>query len=196
MMTLLINRYTLKEVLESLSLYDERYDTGLAGEDMFTDLLEAVGFDPDYFTNETKSDEANILWCTYIVPMYREMCAIQRVKGDPDETDLHEWFTKFIRTLNQTYFKYGYLVKEYKSQMDHLMDKIGTSSTSRFNDTPQNNESGSFDWSDDSHLTNISKVDAESDVATPIARLDEIRALLTNSYVNWAYEFRMLFLYF
>ena len=72
----------------------------------------------------------------------------------------------------------------------HLLDKIGSTTKSKFNDTPQNG--GDFD--NDEHLSTINTTTAEQDVMPLINRLDDISRLYQNVLSDWADEFKHLFI--
>lgn len=77
------------------------------------------------------------------------------------------------------------LLKLYYAQKDNLLNKVGTSTTTRFNDTPQ--DSGTFE--DDTHTTSFTEQATGSDVSPVIIRLREIRDNIETLYNEWASEF-------
>lgn len=81
--------------------------------------------------------------------------------------------------------KYIPIIKMYAAQANNLLNKIETTSTTKFNDTPQ--DGGNF--STDEHTTNSTRVVSGTDATTLINRLDEIRRKLTTVYEEWAQEF-------
>ena len=61
-----------------------------------------------------------------------------------------------------------------------------SSSTQRFNDTPQNQ--GEFE--DEAHNTNVTKNESATDGGTLLSRLNEIEENLKRLYEDWSNEFR------
>lgn len=80
--------------------------------------------------------------------------------------------------LLDTKDRYEYLIKAYKEQEVNFLKELGSKSTTKFNDTPQNG--GLF--TNDGYMSNISATETTTDVATPIARLKEIKDNLKNLY--------------
>ena len=133
-----------------------------------------------------------------------------------------EFLRKFCALLQGTYDRYSKLVDYYKSKEDDLLEQIASTSkqtlntnttvdssaeqTQRFNDTPQNGG----DWSADDYTSTYQKVgnisgsstantgdvtvDSGTDGTTLAARLEEIRKLWKDVYVQWSYEFSGLFI--
>lgn len=70
------------------------------------------------------------------------------------------------------------------------MDRLGSTATTLFNDTPQ---SGG-DVTTSSYITNATTATTTADVGTPMARLKEIQDNLDNVYITWSNEFRKFIL--
>lgn len=100
------------------------------------------------------------------------------------------WFREFYEVYLSTYEKYIALLDFYASQKAHLLDKIGSISKNKYNDTPQNG--GDFD--NDNHLSTINTTTVEQDVSPLINRLDDISKLYQNVLSDWADEFKHLFI--
>ena len=104
---------------------------------------------------------------------------------------------KVLSIIIQTYDRYAKMLDLYDSEKTKLLDGVKTTTTGvgRFNDTPQNITDGS-EFGDNSHITNITKstAEAESDVDTKMARLDEISRKYRNLLKDWTNEFDGLFI--
>ena len=82
--------------------------------------------------------------------------------------------------------RYGKLIELYKAEENKWLEKLGSESTTLFNDTPQSG--GSVTTSD--YVTNATTVNTTADVGTPMARVKEVRDNLESLYNSWADEFR------
>lgn len=82
--------------------------------------------------------------------------------------------------LNRTYPVYSKLIELYKAKENMLLDDVSSTSSTLFNDTPQ--EGGNFDK--DGYVTNATKTVSSSAVDTPIARLREVSKWLSNFYAE------------
>ena len=82
--------------------------------------------------------------------------------------------------------KYSLLIQNLEANKTKLLDDVKSSSTSRFNDTPQN----SGDFSDDPHTSTITKTENSSNVGTMMQRLNEIEDKIKQLYLDWSDEFR------
>lgn len=123
---------------------------------------------------------------------------------DPYTDDLDEelelrakrFWDKFLNVLQNTYDKYVMLLDFYANNKANLMNQISSSntSTSRFNDTPQNAETDD-EFEADDHVTNINKVTATSttDGDTVMARLKEIEDKYNTQLLRWSNEFKICF---
>lgn len=100
-----------------------------------------------------------------------------------------ELLQKIATFIYETEKRYGLLIKTYKDNESKLMDKLLTSTSTRFNDTPQD----SGDYSDNEHTSNISKTDTQSDVMTTAAKLNEIKNKWYNLYSDWLTNFSKKF---
>lgn len=86
--------------------------------------------------------------------------------------------------------KYSRIIQAYKDNIAKLMDRLGSTATTLFNDTPQ---SGG-DVTTSSYITNATTATTTADVGTPMARLKEIQDNLDNVYITWSNEFRKFIL--
>ena len=137
--------------------------------------------------------EANTLWCKYILPYYGDEYIMYN-----DDSDISiiwsfgpaaSWLKQYVAIFINTYTKYKKLIELYDSQKNNLLNSVGSSTTIRFNDTPQNGG----DFTSDNYTSTYTKTDNEiKDV--PIERLEEINKLYDDMYVSWAKEFNTLFM--
>ena len=152
----------------------------------------------DYASCPFTTAEKNILndlFKSYILPRFYDYTCVR------EEFDYYEASTgisteskqkiiyKMYVIFQETYDRYKNLIAYYNDYIGQLMDKIKSTSISRFNDTPQ--DSGEF--SDDSHTTHLTEGEQATDLNTPIERLDEIRRKLANLMKEWSNEFAGLF---
>lgn len=97
---------------------------------------------------------------------------------------------------------YEKLIAMYEDELEDLEEFLGpltTTSTNnaetRFNDTPQNTLANGT-YADDNFATNVTKSNGGStvtaEVATKMARLNEVQGMLRNLYADWAFEFNKL----
>ena len=149
-------------------------------------LVEA-GFDAIPVTTEITESET--CFREYIWPRFYQEAIIY---VDSDETE--DFVEKFCRTKvgqimswwQSSVEKYSMLIQNLNNNKQKLLDDVKSSSTSRFNDTPQN----SGDFSDDQHTSTVTKTENSSNVGTMMARLNEIEDNIKQLYIDWSNEFR------
>ena len=137
----------------------------------------------------TEAAEAYTCFANYIWPRFYQEAVIY-VDSDEDE----DFVKKFARTKvgqilafwQSSMDKYVMLIQNLEANKNKLLDDVKSSSTSRFNDTPQN----SGDFSDDAHTSTITKTENSSNVGTMMARLNEIEDNIKQLYIDWSNEFR------
>lgn len=112
---------------------------------------------------------------------------------EPEEPEFAEYVAASYDKLGCIYSwliesqeRYGKLIELYKAEENKWLEKLGSESTTLFNDTPQSG--GSF--TTDNYVTNATKVNTTADVGTPMARVKEVRDNLESLYNSWANEFR------
>lgn len=129
-------------------------------------------------------DIVNKMFGYYLYPRF----AVSNINYiDDDETvNWDEFEGLFGSWLIESTERYSKLIKFYDDAANKLMDKIGSTTRTLYNDTPQ----AGGDFTTDPYVTNATQTETNSDVATPIDRLDEIRVKLHNLYHDWATEFR------
>ena len=149
--------------------------------------LEEAGFDTIPVTTEITESEN--CFREYIWPRFYNEAIIYT---DSDETE--DFVEKFCRTKvgqimawwTASIDKYSLLIQNLENNKAKLLDDVKSSSTSRFNDTPQN----SGDFSDDQHTSTMTKTENSSNVGTMMQRLNEIEDNIKQLYIDWSNEFR------
>ena len=181
--------YTLDDIREALEITGEGpYAIGNRSLSSFLNsCLSKVNFyvAPDF----TETAESVNCFQSYIWPRFYQE-AIIYVDSDEDE----DFVKKFARTKvgqilafwQSSSGKYSLLIQNLEANKSKLLDDVKSSSTSRFNDTPQN----SGDFSDDAHTSTITKTENSSNVGTMMARLNEIEDNIKQLYIDWSNEFR------
>lgn len=120
---------------------------------------------------------------------------------EPTEDEIrnacYEFGFKFISLLNLTYEYYVPLINFYRSAKANLMDDITATSTNtvKFNDTPQNANTGGA-YEGDDYLTHFTKTSntSSSPLESKINRLKEIQDNYKNVMADWVKEFEKLFM--
>ena len=185
--------YTLDDIRKYINIY-KNYNgpfSMLTASSGFISFMNKCLLYSNYSEIEGTVEDAQGYECfvNYIWPRFYQE-AIIYVDSDEDE-DLVQ---KFCRTKVGQIFawwkssmeKYTMLIQNLEANKKKLLDDVKSSSTSRFNDTPQN----SGDFSDDAHTSTITKTENSSNVGTMMARLNEIEDNIKQLYMDWSNEFR------
>ena len=182
------NYYTLEDLIRLTTVHGDLplyCNTGTYTSNSFTQIaISAFDCAVEDLDTITKSDEVARLWSTYIAP-YRLNEFITYNEGDreldySDDEEFVKWVRLFVNRIHTTYDRYKTLIDYYDDKKDELLNKINSSNTIRFNDTPQNGG----DFSADSYTSTYTKTDSETDANTLMARLDEIERLYKNVWLN------------
>lgn len=139
--------------------------------------------------SEVETNESVTCFRNYIWPRFYKEAIIY---VDSDESE--DFVKKFAETKvgqimswwTASTEKYSLLIQNLENNKAKLLDDVKSSSTSRFNDTPQN----SGDFSDDQHTSTVTKTENSSNVSTMMARLNEIEDNIKQLYIDWSNEFR------
>lgn len=134
------------------------------------------------------------LWKDYLCPRYvnEPIMYIDKEFWDEEPTfdeileESGDVLAHIYAWLNESRVRYSKLISLYEEQENKLLSQLGSNSTTKFNDTPQ--DGGNF--VDDNHVSTATTVSTTADVGTPMARLKEIQDDLDNLYGKWANEFR------
>ena len=185
--------YTLDDIRKSLELY-KNYNgpfSMLTASSGFVSFMNKCLLYSNYSEIEGTIEDAQGYECfvNYIWPRFYQE-AIIYVDSDEDE----DFVKKFARTKvgqimawwKSSMEKYSLLIQNLEANKNKLLDDVKSTSTSRFNDTPQN----SGDFSDDQHTSTVTKTENSSNVGTMMARLNEIEDNIKQLYLDWSNEFR------
>ena len=185
--------YTLDDIRKSLELY-KNYNgpfSMLTASSGFISFMNKCLLYSNYSEIEGTVEDAQGYECfvNYIWPRFYQEAVIY-VDSDEDE----DFVKKFSRTKVGQIFawwkssmeKYTMLIQNLEANKKKLLDDVKSSSTSRFNDTPQN----SGDFSDDAHTSTVTKTENSSNVGTMMQRLNEIEDNIKQLYMDWSNEFR------
>lgn len=120
----------------------------------------------------------------YIAPRcFEQTIYVAEEDEYPANREVYSIFCKMVNWV--------YMTKDYHEKIINAIDGITDFMASvkdvnktYFNDTPQ---SPNPDL--DTHVTNYTKSESENQLATPAARLDEIRRLYENELENWCNDF-------
>ena len=77
----------------------------------------------------------------------------------------------------------------YKDNENKLLSKLQSTTTNKFNDTPQNANVGETD----NYTSTYSTTDTSIDSADLMTRIDNIERNYSNLYKDWVKEFKRLF---
>lgn len=165
--------YNLRDILGGAVL-----PTKALADKLFTDLSAMIPEEFEYPAEVNKFVSYLVFGCYSNYLLYTD--------SDADyEANKQELLLKIATFIYESEKRYGLLIKTYKENESKLMDKLMTSTSTKFNDTPQD----SGDYSDNDHTSNISKTDTQTDVSTTAARLNEIKNKWYNLYLDWLTNF-------
>ena len=177
--------YTLEDIRKEIDMLPQFKGPYTLNSKSFSEFLNAclqkAGFAPH--SEILEGTEASKCFHDYIWPRFYQEFVIYT---DSDESE--SFVEKFARTkVGQIIAwwissseKYVMLIQNLEANKSKLLDDVKSSSTSRFNDTPQN----SGDFSDDQHTSNITKTESSSNVGTMMQRLNEIEDNIKQLYLD------------
>lgn len=183
-MTVLRKYYTFEEIVEALI-----GDTENTASQAIIAAMTSAGVTPDSSFNSVLSAlllshiKDGVDWIDW-VPFAEE-----EPEDEPDEDIVQNFVRKLSSLYSQTADRYTTLLGLYTAQKTNLMNKVSSTSISRFNDTPQNGG----DWSDDQHTSNITRNESENDFTPVMDRIKTIQENYRNLVKDWMDEFRGLF---
>lgn len=145
--------------------------------------------DDDYIEVAERDTEYTIkLLQDYIWPQFWDK-AVMYVDGEYDNQDiLDAWEhkkSKIYRWINESKEVYEITIAQLEANKDKLLNQIKSTSSTKFNDTPQ--EPGIF--TEDQYTSNITNTETTTEANTMMARLKEIQDDLKSLYGKWANEF-------
>ena len=165
-----------------------------------SDLVAQIQLPSDFITNKTIYDEfASLVWGRYYDEYFIRIDLLPNETLDNDMINeaIINWGYRFVSLLNMTYEYYMPLINFYRSAKANLMDDITATSTNtvKFNDTPQNANTGGA-YEGDDYLTHFTKTSntSSSPLESKINRLKEIQDNYKNVMADWVKEFEKLFM--
>jgi len=193
--------FSLKDFLKAVKPLAGDYDTNGAqfGAYSIPDFLPSAlmqtfnaGF-TDTYSTQLATPEVKRLWCDYIIPSYWNtyICYVDDYDElvDTNQDIYYNIFARICAWMGQSSIEKIILINLYENQSSNLLSQLAQSSTTtnRVNDTPQ--EGG--DYTDDDHTSNYQQTTSSvaTDSGTLVARLDEIKRLYSNLFIEWAEEF-------
>ena len=185
--------FTLEDVkncLETLNQYSGPFAMEAAKEKMsafMSKVIQSRGWSEPTIPSSTYMD---ICWQQYIYPKFFNLNICMTDDDTIADNNAEKVFCDkvgaIIAWMRSSDDKFTLLIKNQVANRDKLLNQIKSSSTNRFNDTPQN--SGAF--GDETHNTTVTTIENSTDGSTLLSRLNEIEDNLKRLYENWSNEFR------
>lgn len=204
--------YTLAEVLDILNEDDPTFD-------IYSDKIQKNGSDVglgtilEQFTDDisnsstwsTETTYTRTMFNDYLWPEYQGAYILYidvehdpwEDPTDPDADEVKEYFSEkaklIVRWLKESGDIYPLLIEKLSDIKANLMDQLGSTNLTLYNDTPQ--EASETFFTGEAYVTNATKVTTSADVTTPIARLKEVQDNLRSYYSDWADGFARFVIY-
>lgn len=185
--------FTLEDVkncFETLNQYSGPFAMEVAKEKMSAFMSKAIqnrGWNGPTIPSSTYMD---ICWQQYIYPKFFNLNICMTDDDTIGDNDADKVFSnkvgEIVAWMRASDDKFTILIKNQVENKNKLLQQIKSSSTNRFNDTPQN--SGAF--GDSTHNTTVTTIENSTDGSTLLSRLNEIEDNLKRLYENWSNEFR------
>lgn len=155
----------------------------------FLEVASTYWFRGRQFSSDALSDpHVKNLFSLYIMPtLYDKFIALSPDDEDNEYSIKERVFRGIIAWCMKTRDYHNRIINACEN-ID-LMKEVKATTRNYFNDTPQ-----SPDPDLDTHITNYTKSESSNELATPAARIDEIRRLYQNEYQNWYNEFYQSFI--
>lgn len=157
--------------------------------------------------DKTKSrlwDSVNSKFLPYVEDLFFKLCSyyldeyvVVKEEDTLNNDDCYAFYKMLLTLMDLTYDRYATMLSSYEAVENDLLRGLKSEGVriSRFNDTPQGDETD-FEYEGESHVTNITK--GKDDIVTEnesmISRLNEIRSKYANVYKEWLKEFSGLFI--
>lgn len=193
--------YTLKEFLATFTTDDDStspfpYSTDISiykildsmNSMSFTGTPSVLGLSGIKETEFKGSGTLNVLW-SYIITKYQdEFIGFGDTEVIPNIATDSCWKTikSIVYQMVATYPRYKKLLDSYAAEESKLMDQV--KSYSKFNDTPQ--MANQYDSNE--YVSTYTEYG--NDIATKMARLDEIKRMYADLMNDWVDEFNNLFI--
>lgn len=164
-------------------------------------VLTKVGYDTLTMTDLINNQYLTEVWTKYIYPTFynQYVCSYDKVycyleTDDPDQsaaTVFADYVGPIISWMQSSTQKFSLIIANQEANKDNLLSQIKASSTTKFNDTPQDGG----DFSDDNHTSTVTSVESGVDGGTLMSRLNEVENNLKRLYKDWANEFRQFIIW-
>lgn len=164
-------------------------------------VLEKANYDTLDMSDLISNKYLTEVWTKYIYPAFynQYVCSYDKVyryleTSDEDQsaaTVFADYLGPIISWMQSSTQKFSLIIANQEANKNNLLSQIKASSTTKFNDTPQNK--GEF--SDDNHTSTITSVESGVDGGTLMSRLNEIENNLKRLYKDWASEFRQFIIW-
>lgn len=187
--------FTLDDVRHNIALFPNSEGpfvaefNALSMDEFMKDVIKNCGWQQPS-ANWTFSDYLDKCWQNYIWPKFYDKAICYTDDEEVNDDDSEKVFANFIGPIiawmSSSDTKFSLLIANQEANKSKLLGQIKASTTSRFNDTPQNGG----DFSDDNHTTTITTGESSSDGGTLLSRLNEVEDNLKRLYEDWSNEFR------
>ena len=189
--------FTLDDVRHNIALFPNSEGpfvaqfNALTMQEFMTDVIQKCGWQAPTDSWKTSfSEYLDKCWQEHIWPKFydKAICYTddEEVADDDSEKVFSNFIGPIIAWMTSSDTKFRLLIANQEANKDKLLGQIKNSSTTRFNNVPQNQ--GQFD--DDEHNTTTTKVESATDGSTLLTRLNEVEDNLKRLYEDWSNEFR------
>lgn len=185
--------FTLEDVkncIGTLNKYSGAFAMEAANEKMSAFMLKVIQNSTWSVPTITTSSYMDTCWQQYIYPKFFNLNICMTDDDTIGDDDADKVFSNkvgaIVAWMRASDEKFSLLIKNQVENKNKLLSQIKSSSTNRFNDTPQN--SGTFE--DSTHNTTVTTIENSTDGSTLLSRLNEIEDNLKRLYENWSNEFR------
>ena len=185
--------FTLEDVKNCIGIlnqYSGAFAMEAANEKMSAFMLKVIQNCTWSVPTITTSSYMDTCWQQYIYPKFFNLNICMTDDDTIGDNDADKVFSNkvgaIVAWMRASDEKFSLLIKNQVENKNKLLNQIKSSSTNRFNDTPQN--SGTFE--DATHNTTVTTIENSTDGSTLLSRLNEIEDNLKRLYENWSNEFR------
>ena len=185
--------FTLEDVKNCIGIlnqYSGAFAMEAANEKMSAFMLKVIQNCTWSVPTITTSSYMDTCWQQYIYPKFFNLNICMTDDDTIGDDDADKVFSNkvgaIVAWMRASDEKFSLLIKNQVENKNKLLAQIKSSSTNRFNDTPQN--SGTFE--DLTHNTTVTTIENLTDGSTSLSRLNEIDDNLKRLYENWRNEVR------
>ena len=164
-------------------------------------VLTKANYDTISMTDLISNKYLTEVWTKYIYPAFynQYVCSYDKIyryleTDDPDQsaaTVFADYVGPIISWMQSSTQKFSLIIANQEANKNNLLSQIKASSTTKFNDTPQDGG----DFSDNNHTSTVTSVESGVDGGTLISRLNEVENNLKRLYKDWANEFRQFIIW-